>query len=131
MDFDKTFADPSLEKEGVWVDYRDGSRVKICRLGNPRYQRMLDAKRKPYARLERQGRTNSEIETRILCETMAHTILVDWEGFERGGKTLKYSADAAFELLFRSMDFRNEITALALEEEHFRTEEEDEQVKNS
>ena len=35
MDINNVFADPDLERDGVWLDYHDGARIKIARLGSP------------------------------------------------------------------------------------------------
>jgi len=130
MDIDTAFTDPAAEEEGVWVKYRDGSEVKVARVGNPKFQRRLDAKMRPHRRKEQAGTMDVDVQNRILCECMSETILLDWKGFTRKGKPVAYSPDAATELLLRSMDFRNDMTDLAASEEHFRTEELEEDAKN-
>ena len=131
MDIDKAFADPKLESEGVWVSYREGSKVKVARMGNPTFQKHLDAKMRPHKRKQDRGTLSSEIETRVLCEAIAETVLLDWSGFTKDGKDFKYTPDAAAALLIQSMDFRNEISDIALVEEHFRNDETEDLAKNS
>jgi len=131
MDIDRAFADPTLEAEGVWVDYREGSRVKIARLGNAAFQKAHESKQRPYRKLIRDGRLPAQVSNRVLCEALAETVLLDWDGFNKKGKTLKYSAEAATKLLIERMDFRDEIALLATEEETFRQKIDGDSEKNS
>ena len=130
MDIRKSFADPENERAGVWVDYRDGSRVKIARAGNSNFSRLYQAKMKPYSRQERAGTLDESIQSKILCDVLAETVLLGWEGFEDNGKALKYSAKAASEMLLEFMDFRNEIVELATTEEIFHQEHTEDSEKN-
>jgi len=67
----------------------------------------------------------------LLCEVIAETVLLDWDGFENDGKQFKYSAKNAFELLFKHVDFRNEVVEYATTEEIFHREDGEESEKNS
>lgn len=128
MDVTKTFADPDLEQDGVWVEYRDDSRVKLARIGNKRFQRLFEERTRPLRR--KKGFVDPEKETRALCEVISETVLLDWSGFEGAGKSLKYSKETAMELLLRHMDFRDEIVELATQEERYRRQEEEDAAKN-
>ena len=130
MDIDSAFANPEVEKEGVWVDYRDGSKVKVARIGNPNFTRLQDAKLKAHRRKQRAGTMESELETRLLCEVIAKTILLDWKGFTEAGKEFKYSESRAFNLLVERIDFRNEIVEFATSEENFHRGEQEDSEKN-
>jgi hypothetical protein len=131
MDIKTSFADPKNEVQGVWMDYRDGSRVKLARLGNPAFQKLFDKMRRPYLDMIRRDKMPPERETHILCQCYARTLLLDWEGFEDGGKPLPYSEDAAERLLVAHMDFRNDVTRLAAEEEFFKRQTVEDSEKNS
>lgn len=130
MDINTAFSDPKLETDGVWCSYREGSEVLVARIGAPRFQRMLDAKMRPHRRKEKAGLLDSETENRVLCETMAQTVLLDWRGFKDGTKDFPYSQEAALNLLLRSIDFRNDIAELAAVEDTFRAEELEDDSKN-
>lgn len=130
MDIENAFADPEIEREGVWVDYRDGSRVKVARLGNPLYTRAQDAALKPHRRKQRAGNMESELETKLLCEVIAKTVLVDWEGFTKNGKEFKYSEKRAAELLVASIDFRNDVVEFSNTEDIFHREHQQDSEKN-
>jgi len=130
MDTEKTFSNPETEKEGAWADYRDESKVKIARIGNPNFVRVHAARMKPYLRQQRNGTLDDELETKVLCDVLAETVLLDWEGFTTGGKALKYSKEAAKDLLAKHVDFRNEVVDLATTEEIFRDNLQEDSTKN-
>lgn len=137
MDFDKDFASPDLEINGVWVQYEhngepvEGAQVKIARLGNPEWQKKHDKLMQPYRRMERDGRMPASKQTDILCRSYIGTVLLDWSGFTKKGKTFKFSEENAYKMLRERMDFRNSVTTLAAREENFRQELEDDAAKNS
>lgn len=130
MDISKAFSDPTLEEDGVWVDYREGSQIKIARVGNKRFQKFYDLKMKPHRRAERAGKLSALLHTEILCECLAETVLLGWKGFTNGTAEFKYSKTNALELLKQSMDFRDEVTAYATDEEAFKQEDEEDASKN-
>lgn len=131
MDIGTAFADPAIEKEGTWAEYRGDSKVKIARIGNPNFTRVHTAKLKPYRRKQRAGDLDDSLETRLLCEVIAETVLLDWEGFTNDGKPFKYSPANAFELLHKHIDFRNEIVEMASTEEIFHQKLTEDSEKNS
>ena len=130
MDVDNGFTDPELEREGVWVDYRGGSRIKIARIHNPNFTRAYDAAIKPHKRKQRAGTLETEVETTIFCKCISKTILLDWEGFTKNGKPWKYSAENAYQLLEDKIDFRNEVVEFATTEEIFHREFNEDSEKN-
>jgi hypothetical protein len=131
MDINKAFSNPETEKEGTWVDYRDGSRIKVARIGNPNFVRSYNAKMKPHRRKQRDGTLDDELESRLLCEAVAESVLLDWEGFTENGKTLKYTTQKAYDLLRLLIDFRNEVVEIASTEEVFHAEAIEDAEKNS
>jgi len=126
MDVNTTWADPALEKDGVWVGYREGSRVLVARFGNPNFQRAV-AKN---TRLNKTKKIDPVEEKDQLCQIISRTILLGWEGFTAKGKKLDYTPDLAYSLLATNLDFRNEITELSMESENFKAEQVEETSKN-
>jgi hypothetical protein len=133
MSFDivRDTTDPKKEQEGVWMDYLGGSRVKIARLGNANFENIFNRKMAPYRKQERKGTLSTDIQTKIVCECASESILLDWEGFTKDGKPLKYSKLAAKELLEASVDFRNDMVELAGEQAAFHADYEEDSIKNS
>lgn len=130
MDVDKAFADAGLERNGAWLDYREGSRVLVARLGNPDFQRLYERLMRPHRAAEKSGRLGIQVQTDILCRCLADSILLGWEGFTKAGKELKYTPEAAYDLLHANLDFRNEIAELASAEDNFHARTLEEQSKN-
>ena len=120
MGIDETSAGRTLGRKGAWIDYRDGSRVKLARLDNPRFRRMYKAKMRPFRRLERQNKMDPILRTRLICECLANTVLLDWKGFEYKGSPLPYSVENAKNLLTWSLEFRDDIAFLAAENKNFK-----------
>jgi hypothetical protein len=126
MDIKKTFTDTTLEQEGVWLDYRDGSRVKLARAGNPRFSRQYASVTKKLAH-----NADPEVETRALCGVMGDTIVLGWESFTDSGEEFPYSPEAAAGLLWDSIDFRNDMVDMSTNMENFRRKVVEEAAKNS
>lgn len=122
MDIKHAFADPKIEVDGVWIDYLDGGRIKIARLGNPAWQRKFDNLMRPFRDLERRNRLPIEKQTEIICESYVNTVLLDWEGFTDGGRALKFTPETAKTLLVVHMDFRDDVTRYAADGETFKRE---------
>ncbi len=131
-DLKKIFAtDKKKEQEGAWVDFGEGIRIKIARIGNPRYQEEFQRVSGPYKRQMRRGTMRDEVAEKLLTKVMAKTIVLDWEGLEEDGKAVKYSAEKAERILTDYPDLRDEIADLAKDIASFRAEEDEETEKNS
>lgn len=128
MDPDKALALDDAASEGKWFPYRDGSRVRVAYWDNPKFKKAIQRKLKAFG-----GFRNipEEVDTKIICEAIGETILLDWEGFTRGGNPLPYSRETAIDLLMRLPVFRNDISSLARGEEEFMKQTEAEQEGNS
>ncbi|CTQ45771.1 hypothetical protein [Roseibium aggregatum] len=122
MDIGKFRTNKEAEIEGAWVDIGDGCKVKVARANNSEYTKKMQKLSKPHAAQARAGNLGEELATEILCEAMAETILLDWEGLKDGGKVVPYSTNAAFEILRDVPDFRSFIFDLASEAAVFRNE---------
>lgn len=120
-----TFAtDLDLEEKGVWVEIGDGGSLLIARIGNPKYNEHVRRTAKPYKRQVRQGTMDEKLSAKLLNESMANTILLDWKGIEDDkGKPIKYTVEAAGQLLNDLKDFRALVFELATEQQTFRRQE--------
>ena len=127
MDIKDFFTDEEKEEQGVWVDCGDGLEIKVRRMFNSHFNRVLAAKRKPMGR--RYDRS-TELQEQVLVEVIAETVLIDWKGLENAGKPLKYDAKTALDLLKRSRDFRNIVSLAADDVGNFQSEEAEEDAKN-
>jgi hypothetical protein len=120
-----TFAtDLDAEENGVWVDIGDGGQLLVARLGNPKYQKFLREISKPFKSSIRRKTISEDKSDELMLKAFSNTILLDWKGIEDDkGKAIKYTPDAAYQLLHDLKDFRNLVTELATEQQVFRLEE--------
>lgn len=124
MDISKFQTNKSAEEEGVWVDVDgNGTKIKVARINNPRYKKYFQKITKPYKRQIRNGTLAEELAEKLLVDALANTILIDWQGFTRGGEPFPYSVDNARSFLQESADFRDFVSDAANEMENFRAEE--------
>ena len=131
MDIKEFKTDRQLEEDGVWVPVDgQGARIKVARMNNPRYKKHFQRITKPYRRQIRSGTLSEELAEKLLVDALAQTILLDWEGFTKGGKKFSYSLDNAKTFLTESTDFRELVTDAASEMETFRAQEVEEAKGN-
>ena len=82
---------------------------ELARAGaeNKKFGTKLNALMKPYKYAMQKGTMKDEQAERILCQALADTVIVDWEGgTDREGNPLEYSAEAAAKLLLELPSLR-------------------------
>jgi hypothetical protein len=122
MDLKKTFGtDKEKEKKGVVKEIGEGAWVRIARIGNPDYERVLTAASKPYRLQIQRGTLDSKIQDKLYIEVIAKTVLLDWGGLTDNGKKLDYNHDNAVKMLTDYPDFLEFIVAEANRLENFKT----------
>ena len=121
--------DEALEVEGQWVNY--GSfKLKIARMGNRRYNEHWARLVKPYRAQIQENTLEEPIMIELMVDTMAATILVDWDEVELDGEKLDYSIDNAKRILM-IRDFRKLVFDTSGMAETYRQEDQKEAEKNS
>lgn len=123
FDIDHLKIDPEKAEEGVWVDYLKGSRLKVSRASNKEAENFRFQKAVEFADIFNAGGDKAEEKAfEVETETIARFILRDWEGIERAGKPLKYTAKTGMTLLADPMyqDFREDVMRMARNREHYR-----------
>jgi hypothetical protein len=133
MKINKFFAtNEHLEEKGVWHEIGDGAKVLVARNNNKNHAEELKRLIAPYRRQIQMNKLPDEVYKKISIEAMAKTILLGWVGFEDdNGKELKYSIEAATDLLTRLPDFRNVITSFSDEMDAYQQEAEEGAENNS
>lgn len=124
--------DSKKEVDGVWVPFFEGSRVRVARMGNPRYQQYLWKLGKPVrGRLRRDNVPVSEVND-MQSRAAARYILLDWEGFveDDGATEIPYTNEKSLEYM-RMPDFSEAIYEIANDLELFKEDEDEAVVKNS
>lgn len=129
-----SFTDSNLEKAGVWVDFFDGSRLKIASKESPEYKAYL-------ARLAQQhklkiGSKKIKPETMSLMKTvmsdaMAKCLLVDWDNISLNGEeNVPYSHEVGKMACLNSHILFDFVDAASEDNARFQIEQEEE-VKKS
>lgn len=78
--YQKFKTNPDLERNGIVVDYGD-FRVTLARAGgaNKRFERVTEAKTKPYRRAIQTETMDETVAVNLLREIYAETIILNWE----------------------------------------------------
>jgi hypothetical protein len=114
MKFSNFATDLDLEEKGVWVDLGEGTRLKLARIGNPAYKKLMREKLKPYRTQSARAGISDQKWSEINCDVLSKTVLLDWEGWEDDkDKPVKYSQKHAYDMLMGLKDFRAMVVELA------------------
>lgn len=93
--------DPDRSESGIWVDFDQGIRLRIARLGNTKYESFLREKQaETLVTRGRRRRQKLDLDqgSDILKEAVARFVLVDWQNIDDGdGKPIPYSWEKALE----------------------------------
>ena len=118
-----TSADVRMEAEGVWLDYKDGARLKIARAGNPEFSRESDRQRAPFKKQLKRDSLSARQQKKILCAIYAKTVLLDWKGIGgMDGEAVKYTPEVGEQALFHDFDLREFVLEQSENESLFRDE---------
>jgi hypothetical protein len=127
MKFSSFATDLNLEESGVWVDLGDGARLKLARIGNPAYKKLMREKLKPYRTQAARAGISEDKFTEMTCDVLSKTVLIDWKGWEDDkGKEIPYSHKNAYDMLIGLKDFRAMVVDLADQQATFAIEAEEE-----
>lgn len=124
---------PTLEMDGVVVEYAPGVEVKVARAGggNKKYSRVLNRLTKPYRRAIESGTLDEEVGENLLRETFAISILTDWTGFtkdlitnndEDASEALPFNKDNAMAVLKAQPNLFNDIKEVSSRLDAYRVE---------
>jgi hypothetical protein len=132
MDLKKTFGtDKEKEKKGIIKQIGEGAWVRIARIGNPDYERVLTALSKPYRLQIQRGTLDPKIQDKLYIEVIAKTALLDWGGITDNGVEVTYSVENAIKMLTDYPDFLEFIVAEANRLENFKLQADEDLAGNS
>jgi hypothetical protein len=124
FNLDDLFVDEDVSKEGVWVDFYSGAKLKISSTDSNTYKSKL-------AKLARQNRVALddsnpaafEVIQAITAEALASEVLLDWSGINMDGEeNVAYTPARGKSALLRSSKLRDFISEKAAETALFRKE---------
>lgn len=112
------------EVDGIWRDWYAGARLKIARLGNPRYSAKMRKLGRDLPRLAKRAvledKTLDQIEEHTR-HAYAETILLDWSGLcDDDGIEIKYTPQKSYEFLTEFNNLYLDVQEMAGDAEVFR-----------
>ena len=131
FDLSKQRTDEKAEVDGVWEDLGSGAKIKIARLGNPKYNRRLKALLKPHKRAIRADSLEPKIMDDAIYTALSETVIIDWKGIAVDGKEIKFSKANALKLLREEKYFRDLVSDCSQDASLFKLHEQEEGSKNS
>lgn len=128
--------DADSEENGKWFDdiFEEGSGIslKLRRMTSQAYIKVLNRLMQENRKLMVKGKFPKDVDMRLLVESMAEGIIVDWKGIvvEEGGEEIPYSKDAAIKLMTELPDLKSTVRNLAQSMAAFRAETKEEIAGN-
>ena len=122
--------DSTKEQEGVVHEMGDGLKMRIARIGNPKYQKRFQAISKPHRRAIRRGTLADEVAEKLLIQCLSETIVLGWEGLEENGEEVPYSLENCIRILTAYPELRNYVNDIANELEGYQAEDDEEGAEN-
>lgn len=108
--------DKERELEGVWVDYVEGSRLLIGRIGNHKFKSFISMKYKAHRMAIDRGDAHADVlAEEIQLQAYSKFILLGWEGIEVDGKEQKYTPELAQRILTEFSEFKSDVENFANE----------------
>jgi hypothetical protein len=121
MDLYRQFqTDDQKEVDGVWVPLSATARIKVARMGNPRYRECIKKKSAPYRQAGLATEIPAEVYQQLVREAVAETILVGWEGLTTDGKKVPYTRETALKFCTDLKDFYSLVLTASDSMETFR-----------
>ena len=129
FNFGELMTDETSAKEGVWVDFYGGSRLRIASTHSPTYKsKLTKLARANRLILDDSNPENYEAVQKITAEALATTVLLDWEGIhwpQPDGtvtRNVAYSPKLGIQALLKSDKFRDFVTEEAGRVSNFKKE---------
>ena len=95
LQLDDLFVDEELGEAGVWVNFYNGSRLKLASSENAKYKAYLaKLARKHRLELDQSNDDSTQLIQEITAEALAKHVLLDWEKVAIGGQAdAKYTEE--------------------------------------
>lgn len=129
FNFGELMTDETSAKEGVWVDFYGGSRLRIASTHSPSYKsKLTKLARANRLILDDSNPENYEAVQKITAEALSTTVLLDWEGIhwpQPDGTlitNIPYTPKLGMQALLKSDKFRDFVTEEAGRVSNFKKE---------
>lgn len=121
--YDMYATDHQREVEGFWHPVTDKISFRLARAGgaNMGFTKTLEQKTRPHRRQLDDDNMDVALANKLLIETFAETVILDWKGItDANGKKVAYSPAAATKLLTDLPDLFTELRESAAKQANFR-----------
>lgn len=116
------------EQNGIWKDIGKNTRLLVARDQNPKYIALFRKKLAPYNSAIQIDTVSDDESKKILCEVVAETILLDWDGLtefvgegkDRKEVEVKYSKEKALEWLIKYPEFYNLVVSISRDVKNYK-----------
>ena len=129
--YDMYKTDPSLEKDGIWLDYGE-SKILIARAGgaNSAYSKMLEREMRPYRKILEHSLMKDETANRILQKVYAVTVVKGWENVPSAEDPWEFTPEKCVQLFTDLPDLWRDVREMAGEIAAFRVQILEDEAKN-
>jgi len=123
--------DEDMSEQGVWIDFFDGSRLKIAQHQNQKHQNFLNNQYKTHKRqLELENKASDDMAEKISTEAAARFLLVDWDGITIDGEDKAYTYKLGIEVMNKVPTLKREVEDQSRRLQNFQKAEEEESTEN-
>lgn len=107
LDIEDLMLDDELVSKGVWVDYRQGTKLKLSCQENQAYLSYIAAQvRKNKLMIEDVSTESTDLIQKIMRQAAARFLILDWDGFTAKGEPVQYSVTVGEKVLQHDPNFR-------------------------
>jgi hypothetical protein len=118
------------ENDGVWAPFK-GSEFLIASSGCNKFQRMFSKLQMPHRKAIDRRKLDPEIQLDIMAKAMSSSLLLDWRNVcDNSGKDVKFTKEAAYNVLKSNSEFRDFITEFSTEIENYISDEKEDLGKS-
>lgn len=126
LDLDQLSVNPELAQEGAWVDYLQGSKLKVARFNNKHAEELRFELAVEAADVLQGDDTEAandkafEIETKVI----SRHVLKDWQGITKGGEEVAMTPEVAETYLEdpKFSEFRDDVIRISRNRQNYREE---------
>jgi hypothetical protein len=122
FNLESLFLDDEVGESGVWVNFYNGSRLKIASSENPKYKAYLSKLARHHKlQLDQANDDSTALVQEITAEALAKHVLLDWEKVTLGGQeNVKYTPELGKQALLSAPKLREFVIDQANDTENFR-----------
>ena len=131
--YSKFATDPSVENQGIFLDYGDGCKIRIRRAGgaNKEYIKAIERLSRTHRFQIQTGRLSIDESRQIMAEVYANTIVLGWEGVKGpNGEEILFSKENCLKLFTDLPDLFADVQAQADNAAFFRVNIDEADAKN-